>query len=84
MSLPSEGRRGAAEASRAATGAEHSESAHAGSGEKPERVWVEAGAGRRPFMRGIMIHSLMARGVSFEEANDTANLSATGCGPGAW
>ena len=74
MSLPSEGQRGAAEASRAATGAEHSESAHAGSGEKPERVWVEAGAGRRPFMRGIMIHSLMARGVSFEEANDTANL----------
>ena len=74
MSLPSEGQRGAAEASRAATDAEHSESAPAGSAEKSERLWVEAGGGRRPFMRGIMIHSLMARGVTFEEANRTANL----------
>jgi 2-phosphoglycerate kinase len=41
---------------------------------KAERLWVEDRAGRRPFMRGIMIHSLMARGVSFEEADRTANL----------
>jgi 2-phosphoglycerate kinase len=38
-----------------------------------ERLWVEDGGKRRPFMRGIVIHSLMARGVSFEEANSTAN-----------
>jgi 2-phosphoglycerate kinase len=29
--------------------------------------------GRRPFMRGIMIHSLLGRGVSFEDAFRTAN-----------
>jgi 2-phosphoglycerate kinase len=32
------------------------------------RILVEDEAGRRPFMRGILIHSLMARGVPFEEA----------------
>jgi 2-phosphoglycerate kinase len=37
------------------------------------RLWVEDGGSRRPFMRGIVIHSLMARGVSFEDANSTAN-----------
>jgi 2-phosphoglycerate kinase len=37
------------------------------------RVLVEDDAGRRPFMRGIMVHSLMSRGVSFEAAFDTAN-----------
>jgi 2-phosphoglycerate kinase len=38
------------------------------------RLWVEEeGSVRRPFMRGIMIHSLMARGVPFEEANRVAN-----------
>ena len=37
------------------------------------RLWVEEGDVRRPFMRGIMIHSLMARGVPFEEANRVAN-----------
>jgi 2-phosphoglycerate kinase len=41
--------------------------------EKPDRLWVEDATGRRPFMRGIMIHSLMARGVSFEDADRTAN-----------
>jgi hypothetical protein len=35
---------------------------------------VEDGSGQRPFMRGIMVHSLMARGVSFEEAYRVANL----------
>ena len=30
-------------------------------------------AKRRPFMRGIMVHSLMARGVPFEDAYRTAN-----------
>ncbi len=38
-----------------------------------ERVWVEHQSGRRPFMRGIMVHSLMARGVSFERAFLTAD-----------
>ena len=33
---------------------------------------VEDSAGRRPFMRGIMVHSLMARGVDFEVAFATA------------
>jgi 2-phosphoglycerate kinase len=37
------------------------------------RLWVDDGGVRRPFMRGIMIHSLMARGVPFEEANRVAN-----------
>jgi 2-phosphoglycerate kinase len=35
---------------------------------------VEGAFGRRPFMRGIMVHSLMARGVSFEDAFRVANL----------
>ena len=38
-----------------------------------DRLWVEDAGRRRPFMRGIMIHSLMARGVSFEEASGTAD-----------
>jgi 2-phosphoglycerate kinase len=29
---------------------------------------VEDGTGRRPFMRGIMVHSLLSRGASFEAA----------------
>ena len=33
---------------------------------------VEDGAGRRPFMRGIMVHSLLSRGASFDEAFRTA------------
>ncbi len=37
------------------------------------RVLVEDSAGRRPFMRGIMVHSLMARGVDFELALATAD-----------
>lgn len=41
---------------------------------REDRIWVEEENGRRPFMRGIMVHSLMARGVSFEEAFRTANL----------
>lgn len=38
------------------------------------RIWVEDEGVRRPFMRGIMVHSLMARGVSFDEAFRTANI----------
>ena len=34
---------------------------------------VEDAFGRRPFMRGIMVHSLMARGVSFDDAFRVAN-----------
>jgi len=42
-------------------------------GAEAERLWVEDGGNRRPFMRGIIIHSLMARDVSFEDADRTAN-----------
>jgi 2-phosphoglycerate kinase len=34
---------------------------------------VEDAFGRRPIMRGIMVHSLMARGVSFDDAFAAAN-----------
>jgi 2-phosphoglycerate kinase len=40
---------------------------------RKRRIWVEDAGGRRPFMRGIMIHSLTARGVPFDEAYRTAN-----------
>ena len=33
---------------------------------------VEDSSARRPFMRGIMVHSLMTRGVPFERALETA------------
>ena len=39
----------------------------------PDRILVEDTSNRRPFMRGIMVHSLMARGITFEEAYRTAN-----------
>ena len=42
-------------------------------GRRDGRVLVEDDAGRRPFMRGIMVHSLMARGVGFDEAFEAAN-----------
>lgn len=47
--------------------------------ERPEpsgesgRILVEDAAGRHPFMRGILVHSLMARGVPFEDAFRAAN-----------
>jgi 2-phosphoglycerate kinase len=48
--------------------------ARRGSGrDRSGRIWVADGDRRRPFMRGIMIHSLMARGVPFEDAYLTAN-----------
>lgn len=37
------------------------------------RIWVEDGTSRRPFMRGIMIHSLMSRGAGFDEAFEAAS-----------
>ncbi len=40
--------------------------------DRSARLWVADGDRKRPFMRGIMIHSLMARGVSFEDAFQTA------------
>ncbi len=43
-----------------------------GGGRGSGRIWIEEGERRRPFMRGIMIHSLMARGVDFEDAYRTA------------
>ncbi len=44
------------------------------SSKKHRRIVVDDAGRRRPFMRGIMIHSLTARGVSFEDAYRTANL----------
>lgn len=41
--------------------------------ERPGRIWVEDAGRRRPFMRGIMVHSLMARGMAFEDAYRIAN-----------
>lgn len=38
-----------------------------------ERIFVEDKNGRRPFMRGIMVHALMARGVGFDLAYKTAD-----------
>jgi 2-phosphoglycerate kinase len=38
----------------------------------PGRISIEDGRQQRPFMRGIMVHSLMARGVPFEDAYQTA------------
>ncbi len=37
------------------------------------RLLVEEDGRRRPFMRGIMVHSLMERGVPFEDAYRAAN-----------
>jgi 2-phosphoglycerate kinase len=37
------------------------------------RITVDGDGKPRPFMRGIMVHSLMARGVPFEDAYRTAN-----------
>ncbi len=39
----------------------------------PNRILVEDASSRRPFMRGIMVHSLMARGIAFDQAYRTAN-----------
>ena len=53
--------------------AEHEEHGASSSGVEERRLWVEEAGRRRPFMRGIMIHSLMARGVGFDAASDAAN-----------
>ena len=37
------------------------------------RLHVEDAAGRRPFMRGIIVHSLTAKGLPFEDAVAAAN-----------
>jgi len=41
--------------------------------EEGGRVYVIDARGRRPFMRGIMVHSLTARGIAFERAYETAD-----------
>jgi 2-phosphoglycerate kinase len=51
---------------------EEAEQRAEGSSERP-RTFVEDAAGRRPFMRGIMVHSLLARGLSFDDAFRAAN-----------
>jgi len=74
MSEPSQGRsaRGPLlEAEAKDRGAE--QASPPGAAAATERLWVEDEGKRRPFMRGIVIHSLMARGVSFEDASRTAN-----------
>lgn len=38
-----------------------------------ERIYIEHDSVRRPFMRGILVHSLMARGLAFEDAYSSAN-----------
>jgi len=60
---------------------EGAEAAGSDSPDESERLWVEDAGKRRPFMRGIVIHSLMARGVSFEEASATANAVRDRLGP---
>src|SRR5690606_10049585 len=42
-------------------------------GDGRDRIFVQHESGPRPFMRGILVHSLMARGLSFEDALDAAN-----------
>ncbi len=50
------------------------EAGSSGAGVEAERVRVVERSGiGRPYMRGIMVHSLMARGVSFDEAYRTAD-----------
>jgi 2-phosphoglycerate kinase len=39
----------------------------------PDPILVEDASSRRPFMRGIMVHSLMARGITFDRAYRTAD-----------
>jgi len=58
------------------TGEKHPErSGRAATGSRSERrLQVEDAGGRRPFMRGIVVHSLMARGISFEDAYRAADL----------
>ncbi len=38
-----------------------------------ERIYIEHDSVRRPFMRGILVHSLMARGLAFDDAYARAN-----------
>ena len=38
-----------------------------------DRVYVVDDQGSRPFMRGIMVHALTARGIPFEAAYRTAD-----------
>jgi 2-phosphoglycerate kinase len=38
-----------------------------------ERIYIEHDSVRRPFMRGILVHSLMARGLAFDDAYASAN-----------
>jgi 2-phosphoglycerate kinase len=54
--------------------AESGDNRHEWSGDlDPDRILVEDDSNWRPFMRGIMVHSLMARGIAFDEAYRTAN-----------
>lgn len=45
----------------------------AGAGAGRERIYIEYDSVRRPFMRGILVHSLMAHGLAFDDAYASAN-----------
>jgi 2-phosphoglycerate kinase len=45
----------------------------AGAASGRERIYIEHDSVKRPFMRGILVHSLMARGLAFDDAYATAN-----------
>jgi 2-phosphoglycerate kinase len=53
--------------------ASHSADGPSEAGGERARIYVEDATGRRPFMRGILIHSLMAQGVSYDDAYRAAN-----------
>lgn len=46
---------------------------HSNSSSGRDRIYIEHDSVRRPFMRGILVHSLMARGLAFEDAYPAAN-----------
>lgn len=52
---------------------DESERDHLEAGAEGGRIFVDDEGGRRPFMRGILVHSLMARGVPFDDAYRAAN-----------
>jgi 2-phosphoglycerate kinase len=55
------------------SGPKRSEQDDALRGRRTGRVCVTDSSGQRPFMRGIMVHSLTSKGLAFEEAVEVAN-----------
>ena len=50
----------------------------ASSAQQGERLQIRHGGHTRPFMRGILVHSLMARGLQFDDAYTVANAVRDG------